>query len=492
MIRKILTALAAGLLLSIASSGRDFDTTAVNNMIDKYLASIEKMSVREKSFECDFMLDKCEDEDIRNYTAVRLYSHFLSSKLMGDEGVAVHLADEWFIPGKVSFAGGIDLVNARIFAEFNRSSLIGCRAPSLKLETPSGEVREALGTAIDSSGLADGCRRLRVLYFYDTECAACKVETPLLRKMISDRKADVELVAVYCGANRDAWDGYRSYLDTEGPAHTSHYWDPEVGSGFQMKYGVLQTPKMFLLGRDGTILGRGLDTEALAKLLDIYGSASELSYGEYDNMMRMYRMTSGLPADSIMVLADHIERRTLTEHRDTVNFRQLTGDLLYCLGTFISEENAKAAHQLIATKIKGRRDIWSSKNDSLQVIGFANMLDDLLGLCPVGERLPSITVPGVLDGKPGRYNLRKMRNTYIIFHLPGCYDCQRNLEAAGKMDIRSLTIDIDSIRENEPELFETLTQSIDLSGLPFIMTTDRKGRVTRKYVSLIGEDESGD
>ena len=55
-----------------------------------------------------------------------------------------------------------------------------------------------------------------------------------------------------------------------------------------------------------------------------------------------------------------------------------------------------------------------------------------------------------------------------------------------------LTIDIDSIRENEPDLFEALAQSFDLSGLPFIMTTDRKGRVTRKYVSLIGEDESGD
>ena len=51
----------------------------------------------------------------------------------------------------------------------------------------------------------------------------------------------------------------------EGSANVSvtNLWDPSLNSDFQRKYGVLKTPQMFLIGKDGVILGRKLDVPAL-------------------------------------------------------------------------------------------------------------------------------------------------------------------------------------------------------------------------------------
>ena len=48
-----------------------------------------------------------------------------------------------------------------------------------------------------------------------------------------------------------------------------HLWDRDLESDFQMAYAITETPRMFLLGKDGTIIGRRLNTEALSQMLDM-------------------------------------------------------------------------------------------------------------------------------------------------------------------------------------------------------------------------------
>lgn len=489
MFRKAITSFAAAFAISVVSGFcQPFDSSAVNLMIDRYVAAIGKESPAVKTGECDFILNECRDKGLRDYAAVRLYGHYVSSKLMGDEEVAIYLADNWFIPGKASFGNDVELLNARIFADFNRSSLIGRKAPSLRLQTPDGSFVEALGTAPDSSGLADGHHTLRILYFYDTGCAKCKIETPLLRKMLEDRgDAGVTLVAVYTGQDEQAWAEYRRHLEIDGGTIVRHYYDPELASDFQRKYGVLQTPKMFLIGRDGRILGRGLDTEALAVLLDFNRPSPGLEYGNQESWELYDKLLDGLQARDIEEIADHIERQTLQERKDTVQFRQLTGDLLYYLTLAPTEAYVDAAGYLIKEKIRGHADIWSSKDDSLKIIGLAGMVEELYGRIPVGSRLPDIKVPGTCGGKKKMWNLRKMKDITVIFHSPMCSTCRDNIAAAEEMGLKFLAIDMDEIDSRYPELAGKLKDTFDLSAFPFILQTDRKGRVTRRYIDLTGE-----
>ena len=248
---------------------------------------------------------------------------------MGSEAVAVHVYDRWFAPGKVKMKNDMDLFNARIFADFNRQSLIGEKAPEIVMESADGTI-----VRLFAEGEASG--RYRVLFFYDADCSKCKLESILLTNVFETEDFPVELIAVYAGDDRQKWDSYVSDRLTFDSARTKvmHLWDPTLDSDFQRKYGVLQTPRMFLVRPDGVIIGRGLDTQALAMMLHGIFDDVELEYGseESESMFEGILEGSGERPEKadVISLADYIESATL-QKGDTVMFRQLTGDLLYYL-----------------------------------------------------------------------------------------------------------------------------------------------------------------
>ena len=154
---------------ALAQTGPDFD--ALGAKLDGYVSAIAAENAATKAGECDFLISACKDSLVRQFTALKLYGHYMSSKLMGDDAVAVHIADEWFIPGKVAMKSELDLMNAKVFAECNRSSLIGMKAPSLVLKDHS----------MQDVRLFDGIGDSRtILYFYDTGCSTCRLESPRL------------------------------------------------------------------------------------------------------------------------------------------------------------------------------------------------------------------------------------------------------------------------------------------------------------------------
>ena len=68
-------------------------TEALDSKLDEYFTAIEPLSPADKIAECDFIIEACTDSLIRQYASVRIYDHYLSSKLMGDEAVAVHMVE---------------------------------------------------------------------------------------------------------------------------------------------------------------------------------------------------------------------------------------------------------------------------------------------------------------------------------------------------------------------------------------------------------------
>ena len=113
-------------------------TKALGAKLDEYAAIIGKEPETVKCGEADFLIESCQDSLVRQFTALRLYGHYISSRLMGDEAVAIHIYDRWFATGKVRMQSELDLMNARIFAEFNRQSLIGRQAQEISMEDLDG------------------------------------------------------------------------------------------------------------------------------------------------------------------------------------------------------------------------------------------------------------------------------------------------------------------------------------------------------------------
>ena len=240
---------------------------ALDSMVIRYVEAIRTLDTEAKCSEADFMISSCSDSTARQRVALRLYGSYLESTLMGEEAVAIHIFDTWFDSGKVRMASELDLMNARIFADFNRRTLIGQDAPPLELSTADG-TKETLPRK----------GRTAVLYFYDTSCSNCKALGILLPYVLAEPGFQMDFYAIYTGQDKEAWNSYIStnLIFSSPDVCVHHLWDPEIESDYQRLYGILSTPKLYLTEPQGTVLGRRLDAESLGQLLPYAGALQNL------------------------------------------------------------------------------------------------------------------------------------------------------------------------------------------------------------------------
>ena len=455
--------------------------------LEEYFTALAGENPTVQSAECDFIIESCKDSLVRQYVALKVYNHYLSSRIMGDDAVAVHVAEKWFLSGKVAMASDEDLLNAQIFTEFNKSSLIGSQAPSVSL------------TGVDGASVSvPAAGSYNVLYFYDTSCTTCRLETTRLAELAASGKYEMTVYAIYVGADAAAWEKYRANLP-----EAVHLWDPSADAEWQRAYGVLKTPAMFLIGPDGKILGRGLDTPALRILLNQAYSADSSVYGDSGQLARYGQLFSvygdTLSVNHILNVADYLAERTFGEG-DIDAFKQVTGDLLYYLSNQRSEVYHDAVVPFVKKYITGLPDVWTGADDKAQVVSLGEMMADLTSRTPVGSVIPSITVPAVLRQKPclfrkgskeGEFNLSSLKGKpgYIVFYTRGCSLCEETLAAVDKLvasnyNAKVLLIDMDGVLIDNPTLGTQLLDTFDLAGMPFILQVDKKGVIQHRYVTL--------
>ena len=482
-------------LLTGTAAAQSVDSLALKSLglkLSEYYEALKYEPLVVQKNECDFLIDSASDSLVRQFVALDIYRHYLESPIMGAENVAIHVYDKWFASGEVKMKSDDDLFAAKVHAEFNRQSLIGECAPELVMESIDGHTVEIF-TSQDSG------RRYRILFFYDADCSKCKIETILLKNLINTRKYPVDLYAIYAGDNRQAWETYVVERMTFNSDKTfiMHLWDPQLDSDFQRKYGVVSTPRLLLVGPDGVIQGRGLDVKSLEILLEGIFAERKLDYGTKESEALfdgIFASSQGRPSENeVKGISDYIHDRTLGQG-DTLMFRQLSGDYLYYLASHSGEGIKEGMRYHIGKNIIGQPSVWTSEDDSLKVVGFAVMMEDLLSKAAPGTRMPMVKVPGELYTVHGVKNvnkrLEKLKGSpgIIIFYTEGCEVCAAEKKAAMELLVdrkaKVLMINVDKIMSSDPSLASRLMDLFDLSSLPYILKTDKNGTILRRYLSL--------
>ena len=132
---------------------------------------------------------------------------------------------------------------------------------------------------------------------------------------------------------------------------------------------------------------------------------------------------------------------------------------------------------------------------------------DLLDKARPGTKIADIKVPGELYTWKKEQNkelsLSKLKGdtNIIIFYTEGCEVCRAEKQAARKVlaqahssdkavaksarKINVLMVNVDRIMASQPDLAARLFEKFDLSTLPYIVTTDRKGIIQHRYYSLL-------
>ena len=190
-------------------------------------------------------------------------------------------------------------------------------------------------------------------------------------------------------------------------------------------------------------------------------------------------------------VADHIAASTLPKG-DTLMFRQMTGDLLYYLSTHSGEGFKEGLADLIEGYVLSRPDVWRTADDSLKVVGFAEIMNDLLSKSVPGSRVADLKVPGTLVTSKKEKNVTRRLSglggsrNILIFYTEGCHICDGQKAAARELvrqdrKSRVFMVNVDDILRTDPALANRLFDKFDLSSLPYLLETDRRGIVLRRY-----------
>lgn len=266
--RKIATAILLVLACSLSLHAQESPYAVLDSLLSNYTLAIQTQDIASKEAECDYLIASVNDRDMRAHIATSLFNHYRNAPVMGDEAVAIYIFDKWFAGGDMKMEGEFAQLDAEMFANINRSSLIGMQAPLLKLRKPCAGRAEVPGKG-----------RAVILWFYDTACGKCKVEGKVLPGVL-DREVDfpVDFCAIYTGQSRKEWKAFRKAFKLENDnIRLSHFWDPEVASDYIRLYGVASTPRMFITTPDGIIAGRRLEVESLVRILPVIKQISNLT-----------------------------------------------------------------------------------------------------------------------------------------------------------------------------------------------------------------------
>lgn len=273
---KRLAVILASLLFSLSAFSQQLDSLefdryrGLDSLLTQFYSALEMEDVDVKGREMDNLISMCKDSLARQHVALQIFDHYRYSRLMGEEAVAVHIFDEWIASGKIQTRSEFELMDDEMFVNFNRSSLLGMEAGRISLFKPCGGTRE-----IPSEG------RVSILFFYDTSCAKCRLETQVLPQVVKDIDFPVDFYAIYVGTDRRSWNAFRKNFKLRNSnMKLIHLWDPEIDSGYQRLYGVTGTPKMFVVEPEGIIIGRRLEMTNLMEMIPVMRAVQE-TYEKY-------------------------------------------------------------------------------------------------------------------------------------------------------------------------------------------------------------------
>lgn len=416
----------ATVLLVLGLGAAFAQETTPHASVTAYLQTLLAEPVDTIVLRVDRLIDSVgrQQPELQSKVAGIAFDFFTASPVMGHEAVAVHLADEWFLNRRLKLENEQLYPVIYTYAEFNRSSLVGRDAPALKLQGIDSlpvEIRD-IGTA------------LKVLFFYDTDCSSCRKQTPLLAELVRNyHGAPLTLAAIYTQDDRAAWEDYvrEWFSDIDNPdVQVLHLWDPEAQSHFHKKYGVLSTPMLFLLDEQNVIIGRGLDSEALAQLLGLE-NAKVLQYKSlFDNVFGSF---DPLTVDDVEGIADALAGRVAD---NPASYAEVMLQLFNYLRGSDDFARQQGALYVAEKYIAAEPDRWSPEFLDRTVYALSKAR-----LNPAGARASQLLLQKKCGKSVPLYNNRHAY-TLVFFHLIDCRQCQQELMELQRMSAELYDLDI--------------------------------------------------
>jgi thiol-disulfide isomerase/thioredoxin len=217
---------------------------------------------------CEMILGKTRGApDMFKYSLWWLTRRFETSKIMGQDEVFVRLVENYYMKGDAIWLQDTVLKKYIKRASDIAPNMIGQQATDLRMLSIDGQV-EPLTKVYPNHDYT-------VLVFWSATCSHCKKEIPKLDSVIKvlNKKTDVSIYAVLTDSEPEKWKTF--ITDNKLDTYWLHVHDPSHTSNFRNVYDVYSTPIVYLINRNGKIVGKRLDSGNMADLIGFLESKNK-------------------------------------------------------------------------------------------------------------------------------------------------------------------------------------------------------------------------
>ena len=229
-------------------------TPIMQRKIERYIKELTVQVPDSLIKEADFLVNKAiagKNKEIKYYTIYYITSQYEQPKVMGTDGLFVHMFEKYYKTGVMTVSDSSTLKS------------IGERVATMK--------PNLIGKTLVSPVISDTLRRpiafqtikadYTVVFFYSPTCGHCRESAPKLKKFVDDYKGKgIEVVAIAIDQSPEEW---KKFIREFKLGNAINGYDYTLRTDYRHQYDVWTTPTVYVLEKDKKIIARKLPVEQI-------------------------------------------------------------------------------------------------------------------------------------------------------------------------------------------------------------------------------------
>lgn len=226
------------------------------------------------------MIDQIQDStDMMKFVLNYVHVNYETSNIMGMDAVYVKMSLKYYCPPNENKAWWYPEENLKERcekAEAWQNLIVGATAPNLML---------ADTTEKNWVNIHQMPNEYKVIIFWDPDCGHCKKELPKMLELyaeLKEKNVDIEFIGIGTNLENEKWAKFIKEKNLNW-VNLSDFPDANKNAGkyvyelrvtdyqslnFRKTYDIFSTPQIYLLDKDNVIIGKRLDANNLARILE--------------------------------------------------------------------------------------------------------------------------------------------------------------------------------------------------------------------------------
>ncbi|MPR33183.1 thioredoxin-like domain-containing protein [Salmonirosea aquatica] len=240
------------------SDARMLRTPFVQPKLERYVKDLIVQVPDSIIKDADALIKKAAaNKELRSRIIYYFTSEYENPKVVGTEGVFVHMAEKYYLSGEMEVSDDAKKRIGERVASM-KPLLVNRVIPDLTLTNPNQQPISIHGIKADYT----------VLFFFSPTCGHCKEAAPKLKEFYDANKAKgVKVLAIATEQNPAEWQKFIKEYKLE---EILNGYDYTSRTDYRTQYDVFSTPTIYVLDKNKKIIARRMPIEQLDDFFNFY------------------------------------------------------------------------------------------------------------------------------------------------------------------------------------------------------------------------------